>query len=411
VVLSSFYCIAILDGVGYTTGILLDSLLQDLGGGRAELSLAGSLQVGVYCLSGPVVGRLVSSHGCRPVCMVGAVLASLGLLTASFAPSLSILLWCYSVITGLGFGLMYIPSVVVSAPYFTHRRSLAIGLCLCGSGFGTFCLAPVSQHILQLYGWRWVMRTLSGLALLGVLCGATMVPCNSAPATRGETPATGSRQARKGSNKVLSLALGPDLATSSSLPAYLLFTLSDFLAFVAIYIPYTHLPPLAKYHHISAGDSAFLISAGGICNTLGRLTGGWLSDHPSLHPLSLTVICLSLATVPALLLPFCWAYWTFLVSFGSFTLLTGMVIGCTNPVLLNMLPLKCLSGAFSFVSALRGVAAMVGPPLAGLMVDTFLSPPVALYLSAGVLFISVIGSAVTCIVSSVLRRREHYIQL
>ena len=55
VVLASFYCIAILDGVGYTTGILLDALLQDLGGGRAEVSLAGSLQVGVYCLSGPIV--------------------------------------------------------------------------------------------------------------------------------------------------------------------------------------------------------------------------------------------------------------------------------------------------------------------------------------------------------------------
>ena len=28
VVMSSFYCIAVLDGVGYTTGVMLDSLLQ-----------------------------------------------------------------------------------------------------------------------------------------------------------------------------------------------------------------------------------------------------------------------------------------------------------------------------------------------------------------------------------------------
>ena len=86
VVMSSFYCIAVLDGVGYTTGVMLDSLLQDLGGGRGQMALVGSLQVGVYCLSGPLVGRLVSSHGCRPVCVTGALLASLGLLTASFAP-------------------------------------------------------------------------------------------------------------------------------------------------------------------------------------------------------------------------------------------------------------------------------------------------------------------------------------
>ena len=92
---------------------------------------------------------MVTTHGCRPVCVTGAVLAALGLLAGSFAPSLSILIWCYSVVTGLGFGLMYIPSVVVSAPYFTSRRALAIGICLCGSGFGTFTLAPVSQYILD----------------------------------------------------------------------------------------------------------------------------------------------------------------------------------------------------------------------------------------------------------------------
>ena len=49
----------------------------------------------MYCLSGPVVGALVSTHGCRPVCVAGAVLASLGLAAGSFAPSLSILIWCY----------------------------------------------------------------------------------------------------------------------------------------------------------------------------------------------------------------------------------------------------------------------------------------------------------------------------
>ena len=43
VVAASFYCIAILDDVGYTTEILLDALLKDLGGGRAEMSLANSL--------------------------------------------------------------------------------------------------------------------------------------------------------------------------------------------------------------------------------------------------------------------------------------------------------------------------------------------------------------------------------
>merc|ERR1719376_890257 len=228
-------------------------------GGRAEVSLAGSLQIGVYCLSGPLVGKLVTAFGARPVCIAGALLASVGLLSASFATSLGLLILGYSVITGCGFGLMYIPCVVGVAPYFTDRRALAIGICLCGSGFGTFGLAPISQHILDAYGWRWVLRALSVFTLAGVLCGSVMVPVDIP-----EEDDANSRCPPRKRHRLVSLVLGDDLAKSRRLSVYYVFTVSDFLAFTAIYIPYTHLPPLAKYRNISSGDAAFLISAGGI---------------------------------------------------------------------------------------------------------------------------------------------------
>ena len=50
-------------------------------------------------------------------------------------------------------------------------------------------------------------------------------------------------------------------------------------------------------------------------------------------------------------------------------MLTGVIVGCTSPVLLSMLGLNSLSEAFSFISAMRGVAAMAGPPVAGLVVE------------------------------------------
>ena len=88
VVLASFLNIAIIDGVGYTAGILLDSLLEELGGGRGGVAVAGSLQVGVYSLSGPLVGRLITWCGARPVCIAGAFISCVGLLGASFSTSL-----------------------------------------------------------------------------------------------------------------------------------------------------------------------------------------------------------------------------------------------------------------------------------------------------------------------------------
>ena len=47
VVLGSFYCVAIVGGVGYITGIIMDSLIQDLSSDITSVSLVGSLQVGI----------------------------------------------------------------------------------------------------------------------------------------------------------------------------------------------------------------------------------------------------------------------------------------------------------------------------------------------------------------------------
>lgn len=304
VVLASFLNLALIDGVGYTTGILLDSLLVDLGGGRGGVAVVGGLQVGVYSLSGPLVGKLITRFGNRPVCIAGAMISCFGFLGASFATNLGLVLLGYSVIAGLGFGMMYIPSVVGVAPYFTKRRALAIGICLCGSGVGTFALAPISQHILDNFGWRWVFRAFSAFSFFCILCGASMAPVDEHEEQvqpRNNTSSTIGKLGFK--SKVQNLILGEDLARSEHLGVFMLVVLADFLAFTAIYIPYTHLPPLAKVAGVSPGDAAFLISAAGITNTIGRFFSGWLSDQPWTHPLYLTLMAITAAVLPAFVLP------------------------------------------------------------------------------------------------------------
>ena len=199
----------------------------------------------MYRLAGPGAGRLMSRYGGHYVCIFGALLATVGLLAASFVNTIFQLIVTYSIVAGLGFGLMYIPSVVACVPYFTKRRSLAIGICLCGSGFGTFSLAPLTQYILENWGWRWVMRTLSGLSFLGVLCGCTMrTPVSPSPVNVSQVQQSGPRQRK--SNRFLLLVLGEDLMQSSRLRSYFLFLLTDFLSYVSIYIPYTYLPRFAE---------------------------------------------------------------------------------------------------------------------------------------------------------------------
>jgi len=68
--------------------------------------------------------------------------------------SIEILLLTFGVITGLGLALGYVTAVVDIAYWFDKRLSLANGLGVCGTGIGTFLMAPLTQMLIEYYGWR-----------------------------------------------------------------------------------------------------------------------------------------------------------------------------------------------------------------------------------------------------------------
>ena len=71
-------------------------------------------------MASPVVARLVDRYGERRCCVAGGLVSALGL--ASTASSIPGLIIAYSVVTGVGFGLLYLPSVVIVPKYFVHKH-------------------------------------------------------------------------------------------------------------------------------------------------------------------------------------------------------------------------------------------------------------------------------------------------
>ncbi len=176
VCLAGFMCNLVLDGIAYTFGVLLDPLVEDFGSNRGTVSLVGSLLVGAYLTSGPIVGGLVNKFGCRPVCVAGAVVSCLGLASSSLVGSVGALMFTYGIVGGFGLGLIYLPAVVAVNYYFERRRALAAGIAVCGSGVGTFLFAPLATWLLDLYGWRGANLIFAGLCLNCAVFGALMRP-------------------------------------------------------------------------------------------------------------------------------------------------------------------------------------------------------------------------------------------
>ena len=80
------------------------------------------------------------------------------------------------VVSGIGFGLIYLPAVVCVGYYFETKRSLATGIAVCGSGFGTFAFAPLATLLLETYSWKGANLILAGLILNCAVFGAMMRP-------------------------------------------------------------------------------------------------------------------------------------------------------------------------------------------------------------------------------------------
>jgi len=404
VVAAAFMVVCVLDGVGYSFGVFLLPLLDDNmdgGDGRGLLSMAGSLQVGCYGLSSPFVAVLVNRYGARVCCMSGAVLSAIGLIVASFATGIKSLIGGYSVITGLGFGLMYLPACVIPSQHFTVRRSLATGLVLCAAGVGTFLVAPLAQIMLDQWGWRGAMRGLSVLCLSCVLCGAAM--------TRGEhgknEPANDRTEPcpPSSSRGFLAKLLGAGLATSPLLPVFFLVALADALASCSLYIPFTHLPSAAENSGLSPEEGAMLVSIIGLTNTFGRVLAGWVADQPWLRPLYMTTLVVCCASSILFVFAVCTLMWHYAVLAALFGLFTGMWVSVAPATLIDLLGVTLLAQAFGFLTFFRGIAALSGPPIAGLAVDRSGSPAVALLVAGGIMT----GATLTYMVTvGVFRRIE-----
>lgn len=174
VVFASFMVNLIADGITFSFGVIYVEFLNYFNEGKAKTAWIGSLFMAMPLLSGPIASFLTDRYGCRRVTIVGSILSSLGFFISAFANTMEMLFFTFGILAGFGLSLCYVAAVVIVAYYFDKRRSFATGLSVCGSGIGTFIFAPLTQILIDEYGWRGTTLILSGLFLNMCICGMLM---------------------------------------------------------------------------------------------------------------------------------------------------------------------------------------------------------------------------------------------
>lgn len=176
VMIASFCCNVVVDGIVFSAGMFLAPIGEEFGAAKAETALVSSLLSGFYLIAGPFVSAAANRWGFRPVTVVGALIASTGFALSRFATGVVYLYFTYGVIGGIGFCLIYMPSVITVGYYFERWRAFATGISLCGSGVGTFIFAPLSTKLINSLGWRDALLTQAGIILLCAFFGLAFRP-------------------------------------------------------------------------------------------------------------------------------------------------------------------------------------------------------------------------------------------
>ncbi|XP_028894903.2 uncharacterized protein LOC105210363 isoform X2 [Zeugodacus cucurbitae] len=169
IVVISFLCQVIVDGIIFSVGILLPYIADDMGETQTTIVLVASIQVG------PVASAFINKYGFRVVALTGACCSIVFILIGTFSHNLAMLIFFYSMLGGPSLSLIWVTSQLIIGYYFERFRPIANGISCSGAGAGILIFSFMNAQICPKIGWRNTSRLHTALLLLVILMGITFI--------------------------------------------------------------------------------------------------------------------------------------------------------------------------------------------------------------------------------------------
>ncbi|XP_051522473.1 monocarboxylate transporter 6 [Myxocyprinus asiaticus] len=388
-------------------GIFYVDLQTEFKASNSETSWVPSIMIAVLHAGGPLCSVLVERFGCRATVMFGGVLSGLGMAVSSFTHSILELYITAGVITGLGFCLSFQPAVTILGHYFVRRRPFANAMSSTGTALGLSTLPFLGDYLHSELGWRGSFLVLGAVLLNCCVCGAVMRPLRPrkpriTKAVKNAPPSPDKKRLKvrmQGMFERLASSLRRHMAFDlfSCNLRFRVFSLGITWMMLGFVVPLIYLVPYATAYGMDQSRAALLLSILGFVNIFVRPPIGVLFGLPwfkgrhiyvfsvalFINGLSNSICCIA-ASFPVLLI--------YVLTYG----LSMSVIGSLMfTVLMDTVEMNRFPSALGLLSIMESVTLLVGPPLAGSLVDStglytyvFLACSISVALSALFLIVS-----------------------
>ncbi|MEK0417492.1 MAG: hypothetical protein RI949_1498 [Pseudomonadota bacterium] len=362
--------LAITMGARQSMGLFLGPMNTDTGLGIATLSLAMAVGQFVWGAVQPVAGAMADRWGPRPVLLGGIIIMALGTALTPFSHSGLAMIVTLGVLTTLGSGSSSFSVLLGAAAQrmSPQARGAASGVINAGGSFGQFVFAPITQKLIQSFGWvgaMWSLAalTLAALPLVGVLTRGTQAPTSAPAAPSGSAPAQGSTGVP---DTGLKAAVGQALKDRSYLLLHLgFFTCGFHVAFLV-----THLPTEVNLCGLPASVASWSLGIIGLANIAGSLyAGSCVARYRSKYILSAMYASRAVAVILYLLAPKTeWTFYIFAVVLGFTWLAT---VPPTAAIVGKLFGVRYLATLFGLTLLSHQIGGFLGAYLGGLSITAF----------------------------------------
>ena len=289
-------------------GVMFIPIESEFGWSRAATSIAVSVNLVFYGLTAPFAAALMERFGIKRITIAALVLMALGtgLTIVMNAAWQLTLLW--GVLMGLATGATALVfGSLVAGRWFTSRRGLVMGIFGAAWATGQLVFLPLLSQLVESSGWRYAsgLICVMTIALIPIVffvfadrpseLGLRPFGADEQYVPPIEADQTGGGWAAAGR----ALTVLRDAARTA--PFWILAGTFFVCGWTTNGIISTHFIPATHDHGMTATTAASLLAIVGICDLIGTIGSGWLSDR--VDPRILLVIYYGLRGLAFLAMP------------------------------------------------------------------------------------------------------------
>lgn len=337
-------------GIRSAMGLFLKPMSADLALGREVFGFGIAISNLLWGLASPFLGGIADRFGTIRVALAGAVAYIVGMVVLATATGPSGIILS-NVLTGIGItgaGLSVVLGAVgrAAAP---EKRTSALAIVSATGSIGQFFMLPLSQGLLDAYGWSIALFVLAAIAALMLPLSLGLAGDKSMAASSGQS----FKQA---------------LSEAAGTRGFWLLTAGFFVCGFHVVFVGVHLPGYLADKAMPTWLAAWALGVIGLANIIGTLCAGWLGQRFQKKSilawlyLARAGIFLMFLVVPiSIYSTFAFAFLLGLLWLSTVPLTSGLVAHIFGPAYMSML--------YGIVFLSHQVGSFFGAWLGGLMFD------------------------------------------